>query len=172
MAAPPRTAPPTVPPQPQPQVTSEPPPQEKGERYETEVTPINHKLNINPKPDVGENEEVLDPEIKIPQDEDFIEPPSLGDVVDPTKNTHKFLPKQGEVEKLVKQISHKVLRDTKLPGSLKDLKAAYLNSPHFRYIYLYLLQNKAPLNKGDAKRLENNARNYMVSDDLLFKIVE
>ena len=98
------------------------------------MTPINHKLNINPKPDVGDNEEVLDPEIKIPQDEDFIEPPSLGDVVDPTKITHKFLPKQDEVEKLVKQINHKVLRDTKLPGSLKDLKAAYLNSPHFRDI--------------------------------------
>ena len=140
------------------------------------MTPINCRLNINPKPDVGtdvgENEEVLDPEIKIPQDDDFIEPPSLGDVVDPTKITHKFLPKQGEVEKLVKQINCKVLRDTKLPGSLKDLKAAYLNSPHFRDIYLYLLQNKAPLNKGDAKRLENNARNYMVLDGLLFKIVD
>ena len=55
---------------------------------------------------------------------------------------------------------------------MKDLKAAYLNSPHFRDIYLYLLQNKAPLNKGDAKRLENNARNYMVLDGLLFKIVD
>ena len=60
------------------------------------MTPINHRLNINPKPDVGTdvggNEEVLDPEIKIPQDADFIEPP-LGDVVDPTKITNFFLSK-------------------------------------------------------------------------------
>ena len=40
-------------------------------------------------------------------------PPSLENVVDVTKITHKFLPKQSEVERLIKQINRKVLRDTK-----------------------------------------------------------
>ena len=35
-----------------------------------------------------------------------------------------------------------------------------------------MTQNKAPLGKGAAKRLEQNARNYMILDGLLFKIIE
>ena len=65
-----------------------------------------------------------------------------------------------------------MLRDTKLSMNLRDLKAAHLTSPRFRDIYLNLTQNKAPLGKGAAKRLEQNARNYMILDGLLFKIIE
>ena len=56
--------------------------------------------------------------------------------------------------------------------TLKDLKAAYLTSPHFRDVYLHLLQNRASLNKSAAHRLELNAHNYMILDGLLFKITE
>ena len=92
--------------------------------------------------------------------------------MDPSKITHRFLPKQGEIDRLVNQINKKVLRDTKLSMNLRDLKAAYLTSPHFRDIYLNLTQNKVPLGKGAAKRLEQNGRNYMLLDGLLFKIIE
>ena len=91
--------------------------------------------------------------------------------MDATKVTRNFLPKQGEIERLIKQINRKVLRNTKLPGCLIDLKAAYLTSPHFKVIYLNILQNRAPLNKGAAKHLENNVRQYMIVDGLLFKII-
>ena len=64
------------------------------------------------------------------------------------------------------------MRDTKLSMNLRDLKAAYLTSRHFWDIYLNLTQNKVPLGKGAAKRLEQNARNYMILDGLLFKITE
>ena len=65
-----------------------------------------------------------------------------------------------------------MLRDTNLCVDLRDLKAAYLTSPHFRDIYLYLLQNRLPLGKGAAKRLDQNARNYLILDGLLFKILD
>ena len=90
--------------------------------------------------------------------------------MDPSKVTHKFLPKQGEIDRIIKQINKKVLRDTKLSINPRDLKAAYLTSPHFRD--LNLTQNKVPLGKGAARRLEQNARNYMLLDGLLFKIIE
>ena len=64
------------------------------------------------------------------------------------------------------------MRDTKLNLNLRDLRAAYLQSPHFRDIYLNLTQNKVPLGKGAAKRLEQSARNYLILDGLLFKIIE
>ena len=47
-----------------------------------------------------------------------------------------------------------------------------LQSPHIRDIYLNLTQNKVPLGKGAAKRLEQNARNYLILDGLLSKIIE
>ena len=126
---------------------------------------------LNPTPiegiNVGDSDKVLDPQIRIPDQSDFELPPSLQDVVDPSKVTHKFLPKQGEIG----QINKKVLRDTKLSMNLRDLRAAYLTSPHFRDIYLNLTQNKVPLGKGAARRLEQNARNYMLLDELLFKII-
>ena len=65
-----------------------------------------------------------------------------------------------------------MLRDTNLCVDLRDLKAAYLTSPHFRDIYLYLLQNRMLLGKGAAKRLDQNARNYLILDGLLFKILD
>ena len=149
---------------------------EKESIDEVKLLRRKYRKALNPTPkegiDVGDNEEVLDPQIRIPNQSDFELPSSLQSVVDPSEITHKFLPKQGEIDRLIKQINKKVLRDTKLSMNLRDLKAAYLASPHFRDIYLNLTQNKVPLGKGAAKRLEQNARNYMLLDGLLFKIIE
>ena len=116
--------------------------------------------------------EILDPEIRIPTEEDFVLPPPLESLLDKAKMAYKFLPKQGDIDRLIAKINKKVLRDTNLCVDLRDLRAAYLTSPHFRDIYLYLLQNRMPLGKGAAKRLDQNARNYLTLDGLLFKILE
>ena len=60
--------------------------------------------------DTGEGEEILDPEIKIPEESDFYEPEPLDQVVDANKKWYKFLPKQGDVDKILAQINHKILR--------------------------------------------------------------
>ena len=83
----------------------------------------------------------------------------------------KFLPKQGDIDRLIAKINKKVLRDTNLCVDLPNLKAAYLTSPHFRNI-LYLIQNRVPLGKGVTKRLDQNARNDLRLDGLLFKILD
>ena len=116
--------------------------------------------------------ETLDPEIRIPTEEDFVLPPPLESLLDKAKMAYKFLPKQGDIDRLIAKINRKVLRDTNLCVDLRDLKAAYLTSPHFRDIYLYLLQNRMPLGKGAAKRLDQNARSYLILDGLLFKILD
>ena len=53
---------------------------------------------------------MLDPQITIPDQRDFELPPPLQDGVDPNKVTHKFLPRQGEMDRLINQINKKVLR--------------------------------------------------------------
>ena len=85
---------------------------------------------------VMEGLETLDPEIRIPTEEDFVLLPPLESLLDKVK--------QGDIDRLIAKINKKVLRDTNLCVDLRDLKAAYLTSPHFRDIYLYLLQNRMP----------------------------
>ena len=130
---------------------------------------------LNPRPipgiDTGAEEEVLDPEIQVPQQNDFIPPQSLDKVIDLSKTAYKFLPKQGEIDRLLKQIERKVLRDINISKELRDLKAAYMESPHLRDIYLNLMNGKVPFNKGAARRMENSVRDYITLDGLLFKIV-
>ena len=127
-------------------VLSSIPEREDEKEYKIENLRRKYRKALDPTPiegiDVGDSEEVLDPQIRIPDQSDFEIPPPLQDVVDPSKITHKFLPKQGEIDRLINQINKKVLRDTKLSMNLRDLRAAYLQSPHFRDIYLNLTQNK------------------------------
>ena len=122
--------------------------------------------------DLGEEEEILDPKVRAPNEEDFIQPPLLEELVDPTKIKQTFIPCQGELTKLLKQINTRILRSTHLVNDLRDLKAAYLTSPDFCDIYIYLNQNKVPLNRLAAHRIEINSRNYMLLDGLLFKILD
>ena len=77
-----------------------------------------------PRVDLGEDEEALDPEVCTPDDVDFIKPPPLEDLVDPTKVKQTFIPKQGELTKLLQQINTRILRSTHLLHDLHDLKAA------------------------------------------------
>ena len=118
------------------------PPMERGEDAaddEIECITTKYAKVLNPRSipgiDTGAQEEVLDPEIQIPQLKDFIPSQSLDKVVDLSKTAYKFLPKQGEIEWLLKQIEKKVLRDINISNELRDLKAAYIESPHFRDIY-------------------------------------
>ena len=147
------------------------------EKKRQELEEQNRKI-FHPPPmegiDIGGTEglETLDPEIRFPTEEDFVLPPPLESLLDKAKMAYKFLPKQGDIDRLIAKINKKVLRDPNLCVDLRDLKAAYLTSPHFRDIYLYLLQNRMPLGKGAAKRLDLNARNYLILDGLLFKILD
>ena len=128
----------------------------------------NRKI-LHPPPiegiDIGvmEGLEMLDPEIRIPTDEDFVLPPPLESLLDKAKTAYKCLPKQGDIDRLIAKINKKVLRDTNLCVDLRDLKVAYLTSPHFRDIYLYLLQNRIPLGKGAAKQFDPTFLTYRLS---------
>ena len=53
--------------------------------------------------DVGviEGLETLDPEIRIPTEEDFVLPPPLENLLDKAKMAYKFLPKQGDIDRLI-----------------------------------------------------------------------
>ena len=63
---------------------------------------------------------------------DFSVPPSLGQLSQNKKIIAQNMPRQTEIENLIKHLNRKILRETRLPSSMKDLEAAYNCSSAFR----------------------------------------
>ena len=80
------------------------------------------------------------------------------------------MPKQADIDKILKVIQRKVLKGTHSPFEIKEIQAKYLTSNHFKYIYLYLSQNKLPTSKTSVRKVETLAEKYILLDSLLFKI--
>ena len=86
------------------------------------------------------------------QDKSFFQnPKELGEVINKEKLIHNFLPRQADIDKILKIIQRKVLRGTHLPVEIKEIQAGYLQSPYFKDLYQYLLQNKLPSSKAAMK---------------------
>ena len=82
-----------------------------------------------------------------------------------------FLPKQTDINKVLKIIQRKVLKGTHLPVTITEIQAGYLVSPYFKDIYLYLAPNKLPSTKIVIQKVETSAEKYILLDSLLLKIV-
>ena len=90
------------------------------------------------------DEEAVEIEYRALTEQDFAVPQTLQEQVDQNRLIHRFLLRQCDLDHLMKEINRKVLHDTYLPIDYRDMKAAYVNSPHFQDVYLYLLDNKIP----------------------------
>ena len=76
----------------------------------------------------------------------------------------KFLSEQADIDKVLKVIYIKVLKGTHLPVEIKEVQARYLNSLHFKDIFLYLSQNKLPTSKAAIRKVETLAERYILLD--------
>ena len=116
----------------------------------------------------------MEPIFKTPDLDDFLLPPVLGDQITDTTLMHRYLPRQSDIDKITEQIKRKYLTKLQLPCSLRDMQAAYLNSPHFRDIYLAVGVNKLPNTTRSAKKLENDLRNAvnLIHGGLLYKYIQ
>ena len=101
----------------------------------------------------------------------FQEPKELKSLVNMSRLVQKCLPKQTDIDKILKIIQQKVLKGTHLPIKIKDIQAGYLVHSYFKDIYLYLSQNKLPSTKLAIRKIEALAEKYILLDSLLFKIV-
>ena len=77
----------------------------------------------------------------------FQEPEKMEGLINTGNLVQKILPKQADIDTILKVIQRKVLKGTHLPVPIKEIKAGYLISPYFKDIYLYLAQNKLPSTK-------------------------
>ena len=108
--------------------------------------------------------------IQRPDKSQIVDPPELIDVVNTERIVQKYLPKQKDIDRILKVIQRKVLKGTHLPLTIKEIQAGYLNSPYFKDLYLYLSQNKLPSFKGAMCKIEILSERYILLDSLLFKL--
>ena len=72
-------------------------------------------------------------------DKSFLqEPKELGDLINKGNFIHNCLPEQADIDKILKVIQRKVLREMHLPVENKEIHARYLQSPYFKDIYIYI----------------------------------
>ena len=107
-----------------------------------------------------------------PNADDLARTVPLAELIDVGKLNIRDLPKQSKIDPVFKLIQSKILQQIHLPMSFCDLHRAYLNSPHFRDIYLYLLQNKVPKSARKRGQIISMSQDYMLLDNLLLKITK
>ena len=124
--------------------------------------------------DFGENsphqEGIISELYQRPDKTYFKELKDLESLVNTSNLVQKFLPKQVDIDKILKIIQHKVLKGSHLLVTVKEIQAGYLNSLYFKEIYLYLAHSKLPSSKVGIRKVEALVEKYILLDSLLFKI--
>ena len=92
------------------------------------------------------------------------EPPELQYQVDTGKVVQMFLLKQADIDKILKPVQRKVLKETHLPVTVKEIQVGYFISPYFKDIYLYLAHNKLPNTKSAITKMEMLLEQFILLD--------
>ena len=155
---------------------------ERGQKVDTDLSPPSYAGEtvpgqpVDPDLDVGGPFPNFHNQAKVvvqsPLQEEIDAPVPLYKLVDTSKISKRRLPQQAEIDPILKEIETNILRKIHLPTSFRDLHMAYLNSPQFKDIYLYLLHHKTSNNPRKCTRVISQASDYKVLDQLLFKIVK
>ena len=150
------------------------PPPGLPDKLEQNDCQINLDLDIDINKDFEENspnqEGIISEINQRPDKSQLVEPPELADLVYTDKIIQRYLPKQTDIDKILKVIQRKVFKGTHLPVTIREIQAGYLNSPYFKDLYLYLSQNKLPSTKSAIHKIEALAERYILLDSLLYKL--
>ena len=114
-------------------------------------------------------EDTVEPVFKRPEMADFEIPLVLEEMIPDGSLIHKHPPKQADIDKILTQINRKYLRKMHLPCSLRDMQAAYMQSPHFCDIYNVIMFNKYPKHRKAIEKLQQAMLSqYVVQGELLY----
>ena len=118
------------------------------------IEDINPSINFDFKENSLFQEGVMSETFQRPDKSFFQEPKELGDLIYKGNSIQKNLPKQTDIDKILKVIQRKVLKGTHLLVDIKEIQVRYLHGSYFRNVYLYLSQNKLPSSKTAIKKVE------------------
>ena len=97
------------------------------------------------------------PEIKYTQT-----PQALVPIDTPLSIIHKHIPRQSDIDKIVKNIETRIIHSLELPIQAQDPVKAYQHSTHFRDIYQYITDGKLPSSTKVQNCIRAEALNYIV----------
>ena len=82
----------------------------------------------------------------------------------------KHIPRQSDIDKIVKSTESQVIHGLELPIQAQDLIKAYQTSTHFRDIFHYITDRKLPSGAIAQNCIHAEALNYVVLNNFLFRI--
>ena len=126
---------------------------------------------LDPKAEPPLEESAVDAQFRHPMQEDFIIPPTLAEATKNKTLLAKDLPKQTDIDRLMKVLNRKILAQSRFPEPMKDLEASYIHSGFFKDIYEYIRYNKLPTNQAKAKQVQINSINYFTLGSILFRLI-
>ena len=83
---------------------------------------------------------------------------------------HKHIPRQSDIDKIVRNIETHVIHSLELPIQAQDLVKVYQHSTHFHDIYQYITDGKLPSSIKMQNYIRAEALNYVVINNFLFRI--
>ena len=89
----------------------------------------------------------------------------------PITMVREHIPFQKDLEAHMEKLKRRIIHDTKLPVSIKELKASYPRSPYFKHIYQYLHRGTSPFKGKADRRFRNECENYILCNGVLFRII-
>ena len=97
-------------------------------------------------------------------------PQALVPIDTPLSIICKHIPRQSEIDKIVKNIETCIIHSLELPIHAQDLVKAYQYSTHFRDIYQYITVGKLPSSTKAQNCVRAKALNYVIINHFLFRI--
>ena len=97
-------------------------------------------------------------------------PQALVPIDTPLSIIHKHIPRQSDIDKIVKNTETRVIHSLELPIQAQDLIKAYQHSTRFHDIYQYITDGKLPSSAKAQNCIRAEALNYIVINHFLFRI--
>ena len=97
-------------------------------------------------------------------------PQSLVPIDTPLSIIHKCIPRQSDIDKIVKNIETHVIHSLELLIQAQDLIKAYQHSTRFHDIYQYITDRKLPSSTKAQNCIRAEALNYVIINHFLFRI--
>ena len=88
----------------------------------------------------------------------------------PVSVIRKHIPRQSDIDKIVKSIETCMIHGLELPIQTQDLVKAYQTSMHFQDIYHYITDRKLSSGSKAQNCIHAEALNYVVVNNFLFRI--
>ena len=97
-------------------------------------------------------------------------PQALVPIDTPSSIIRKHIPRQSDIDKIVKNIETNVINSLELLIQAQDLIKVYQHSTHFHDIYQYITDGKLPSSAKVQNCIGAEALNYIVINNFLFRI--